>query len=232
MSDLVELDSDSILLPCEWVLYLYNKSAFKKMADKSDGYIKPYRQVAVIKTVNDLIYILQLMKVPTKTNLGTIKINLNMNDYIFMRKGIEPIWEDVKNSNGGTFSIKVKQEKSYDYWMHFVIYIMGETLSNEMQYINGITISNLSNFSCANDPVTGSSFSLLKIWDGKSNRDNFIESLCDSIQKKIIGVSTLYTLNNTKKNYGDKNIVNKLRSTRGSNGSNGSRMGGFRRKNR
>ena len=39
-----------------------------------------------------------------------------MNDYIIMRKGIEPIWEDPKNSNGGTFTVKMAHSKGYDVW--------------------------------------------------------------------------------------------------------------------
>src|SRR5271169_6773349 len=84
-----------IQLPSEWVLYLYDKQLFKKLASKPNFQAKPYTEVCTLKTVNDLVYILQLMKVKAdpKVNIGTTinyKINLDMNDYIIMRKGIAP----------------------------------------------------------------------------------------------------------------------------------------------
>ena len=91
-----------INLPNQWVLYLYDKQLFKKMANRPGFNAKPHKEICTITTINDLIYILQLLEVKSN-QLSSTKINLDANDYIIMRKGIEPIWEDPKNSNGGTF---------------------------------------------------------------------------------------------------------------------------------
>nr|AEX62928.1 eukaryotic translation initiation factor 4E-like protein [Moumouvirus Monve] len=50
-----------IKLPNEWVLYLYDKQLFKKIANRANFQAKPHRALCTITTVNDLIYILKLM---------------------------------------------------------------------------------------------------------------------------------------------------------------------------
>lgn len=49
-----------IKLPNEWVLYLYDKQLFKKMANRANFQAKPHKALCTISTVNDLIYILKL----------------------------------------------------------------------------------------------------------------------------------------------------------------------------
>ncbi|AVL94704.1 initiation factor 4E [Moumouvirus australiensis] len=242
-SDLTVTDKNSIpkdipltdiKLPNEWVLYLYDKQLFKKIANRANFQAKPHRALCTISTVNDLIYILKLMncentnksKVPTGNEK---KINLDVNDYIIMRKGIEPIWEDPRNSNGGTFTVKMNHSKGYEVWSLFVMYILGETLNDyDMDNINGITVSYISdayNFNTATKQNINS-FTYIKIWDGKSNRtrDEFINILPVQILDKIKHESIMYSQNNKKKDFNEQNIISKLNSARGS--SRGSR-GGF-----
>ena len=138
----------NIYLPQPWAFYLYDKQLFKKIANRPNFQAKPHKEICTINTINDLLYILQLMAVKpetkNKTNSVNNKINLDVNDYIIMRKGIEPIWEDPKNSNGGTFTIKMAHSKGYDVWSSFIMYMLGETMCDEMQNINGITVSYIS----------------------------------------------------------------------------------------
>ncbi|AQN68208.1 translation initiation factor 4E [Saudi moumouvirus] len=223
-----------IKLPNEWVLYLYDKQLFKKIANRANFQAKPHRALCTITTVNDLIYILKLMSCEN-TNKSKVltgnekKINLDVNDYIIMRKGIEPIWEDPRNSNGGTFTVKMNHLKGYEVWSLFVMYILGETLNEyDMDNINGITVSYISdayNFN-ATAKQNINSFTYIKIWDGKSNRtrDEFINILPVEILDKIKHESIMYSQNNKKKDFNEQNIISKLNSTRGNN--RGSR-GGF-----
>nr|AEX62927.1 eukaryotic translation initiation factor 4E-like protein [Moumouvirus Monve] len=121
-----------------------------------------------------------------------------------MRKGIEPIWEDPRNSNGGTFTVKMNHLKGYEVWSLFVMYILGETLNEyDMDNINGITVSYISdayNFN-ATAKQNINSFTYIKIWDGKSNRtrDEFINILPVEILDKIKHESIMYSQNNKKK---------------------------------
>lgn len=218
----------NIKLPNQWVLYLYDKQLFKKMANKPNFHGKPHKELCTLTTVNDLMYILKLMesKVEPKNNISLVenknKINLDVNDYIIMRKGIEPIWEDPKNCNGGTFTIKMDHKKGYDVWSLFVMYMLGETLTSEMQYINGITVSYISdsyNHGCAENREDHS-YTYIKIWDGKPNRtkDEFISILPHDILKKVEIESLMYSQNNKKKDFNEKSIINKLNSNRGRGG--------------
>lgn len=218
----------NINLPNKWVLYLYDKQLFKKMANRPTFQAKPHKEVCTLSTVNDLIYILQLMKAkiePKVENKFRIKsinnnklINLDANDYIIMRKGIEPIWEDPKNANGGTFTVRMCHSKGYDVWSTFVMYMLGETMTYEMHNINGITVSfisnsdNLTNFPYSNN----NTYTYIKIWDGKSNRnlDQFINILPIDLFEKIKSESIRYSQNNQKGDFNDKNIINKLNNNK------------------
>jgi len=214
-----EIQLTKMLLPQEWVLYLYDKQLFKKMANRPNFKAKPHKELCSIKTVNDVLYILQLMevKIEPKLKIAAVddnKINLDANDYIIMRKGIEPVWEDVKNSNGGTFTIKMAHNKGYDVWSTFVLYMLGETLTQDMNYINGITVSYISDTNSFHNPLPNShnSYTYIKIWDGKSDRtrDEFVNILPSDLINKIKSESLMYSQNNKKKDFNDKNIINKL----------------------
>ena len=223
----------NINLPNQWVLYLYDKQLFKKIANRPNFQAKPHKELCTISTVNDLIYILQLMevKIEPKLKIDFInKINLDANDYIIMRKGIEPIWEDPKNSNGGTFTIKMNHINGYDVWSTFVMYMLGETLTHEMQNINGITVSYISdayNFH-SSGAGTNNSYTYIKIWDGKADRtrDQFVNILPIDLLEKIKSESLMYSQKNKKKDFNEKNIISKLQNSNNKNSYNKNR-GGF-----
>lgn len=240
----------STLLPNSWVFYLYDKQSFKKMASRPNFQAKPYQKLCDIETVNDLIYILQLMEVKADTKnktdqtrdgrpvhpdlSGTNRINLDMNDYIIMRDGIEPIWEDPKNSNGGTFTIKIPHSKGYSVWSMFVMYMLGETMTYDMANINGITVSYIpdspnSYNSPYNNPFSpDNSFTYIKIWDGKSNRskEEFFNILPVDLYEKIKSFELRYSRNNEKPDYGGRHIITKLTNSK-ANSYNRKERGGF-----
>lgn len=227
----------NIKLPNEWVLYLYDKQLFKKIANRPNFQAKPHREICTISTVNDLIYIIQLMKIEVKCDnklnidfSNSDRINLDMNDYIIMRKGIEPIWEDPKNWNGGTFTIKMSHKKGYDVWSSFIMHMLGETLTHEMEYINGITVSYISDAYNTNNPspATCNSYTYLKIWDGKTDRtrDQFVNILPMDILENIRTESLMYSPNNKKKDFNEKNIITKINNNRERGGFSNNR-GGF-----
>ena len=66
-----------------------------------------------------------------------------------MRDGITPMWEDVKNRNGGCFSFKVTNKQVVDVWHNLMYLTCGETITIEKnlhKHVNGITISPKKNF--------------------------------------------------------------------------------------
>lgn len=155
-----------------------------------------------------------------------------------MRKGIEPIWEDPKNSNGGTFTIKMSHSKGYDVWSTFIMYMLGETMTYEMHNINGMTVSYISDANSFHNPTSTSnnSYTYIKIWDAKSgrSRDQFINILPLDLLEKIKNESMMYSPNNKKRYFNEKNIINKLNTSKQNNGNNGNRRegGGFRSYNK
>ncbi len=246
ISDETQIDSSTqltdILLPNQWILYLYDKQLFKKMANKQNFQAEPYRALCTISTVNDLIYLLQLMKIKVnpasksgKNNrpnpeLSGNEINLDMNDYIIMRKGIEPIWEDPRNKCGGTFSIKVNHKRGYDIWLTFMLYIMGETLTRDMNTINGISVSYIpdkNNFN-ASTTDTKSNYTFLKIWDGEPDRngEQFINILPFEIKEQIKNESVRYVSNKQKNNFNEPHIISNINKSK-QNADSRPRRGGF-----
>lgn len=231
-----------ILLPNTWVLYLYNKKMFKQLATGLNFQAKPYKELCTLHTVNDVIYILQLMQVKvnqTKDNIclnsinvpiNNNKLNLDANDYIIMRHGIEPVWEDVKNSNGGTFTIKMNHINGYDVWSNLVMYIVGETLTTDMDTINGISVSYIADNGHYQKPdvMNNNNSTFIKIWDGKSgrNKDQFVKILPQFIINKIIHESLVYSQNKEKPNFNGKDIMSKLNSKQ-SNNKDRQERGGF-----
>jgi len=131
-----------ILLPNQWVLFLYDKQLFKKIANRSNFQANPYREICTFRTVNDVIYFIKLMGEKSDKNTSTRNnetgkimkdpyLNLDVHDYIIMREGIEPIWEDPKNSCGGTFTIRMDHKNGYSTWTNFIMFLLGETLMSE-----------------------------------------------------------------------------------------------------
>uniref|UniRef100_A0A6C0LRM9 Uncharacterized protein n=1 Tax=viral metagenome TaxID=1070528 RepID=A0A6C0LRM9_9ZZZZ len=213
-----------IFLPNQWVLYLYDKQLFKKIANRPGFKAKPHKEICKIKTLNDIVFILQLMEidVDSKTVGSSYKrINLDMNDYIIMRDGIEPIWEDPKNSNGGTFTIKLPHSKGYDIWSKFITYMIGETLTYDMSHINGITVSYISDYN-NQSPINNAmnNYTYIKVWDGKSDRtrEQFLSILPFEINEKIKNESIMYSPNNKKKDFGERKIIDKLSHNKRNNG--------------
>jgi hypothetical protein len=80
-----------------------------------------------------------------------------------MRKGINPIWEDPKNRNGGCFSYKVLNKNVSKSWSELTYRIIGDSISNNASFVKsvtGITISPKKNF-C-----------IIKIWMSNCDHQN------------------------------------------------------------
>ena len=66
-----------------------------------------------------------------------------------MRENINPIWEDVKNKEGGSFSFKIGNKFIKDIWETLTYALVGESIfvnEKDNLKINGITISPKKNF--------------------------------------------------------------------------------------
>lgn len=121
-----------------WVLYAH-------LPHDNDWSISSYKNIVEINLAEQVIAI-----------TDSLPDELVVECMLFwMRKGVQPIWEDPKNSAGGCFSYKIPNKDVYNVWKKMTYLLCGETITNAdtvMNDINGITISPKKNF-C-----------ILKIW--------------------------------------------------------------------
>ena len=66
---------------------------------------------------------------------------LNSGMFFIMKEGIYPLWEDNQNINGGCWSYKIIKKDAYKAWVQLAVSLIGESLSTETNFINGISIS-------------------------------------------------------------------------------------------
>jgi translation initiation factor 4E len=67
-------------------------------------------------------------------------------NYSLFRKGIEPAWEDPQNVSGGKFVLTLqkkgnKSERIDEYWLQTVLALVGETMDETGDQINGAVVS-------------------------------------------------------------------------------------------
>ena len=105
----------------------------------TDWSIKSYTKIYEFNTLEQAVTITEML--PPK---------LIVNCMLFlMRKGINPIWEDERNRNGGCFSYKIINKDVPGAWKQMSYLLVGETMSDNVKmlpHINGITISPKKNF--------------------------------------------------------------------------------------
>ena len=127
------------------------------------GYIKIY----TIETVEDFWEI-----------FNRINTNILQNGMFFiMKDGIEPLWENKENIDGGCWSYKISKKECYMSFVEILMALCGETLIEEKhnEIINGVSISPKKNY-C-----------IIKIW----NNDYTINDT------KILS-KNIYNLNNSQ----------------------------------
>jgi hypothetical protein len=105
----------------------------------TDWSLKSYIKLCDFNTVEQAVSVTEML--PPK---------LVMNCMLFlMREGITPIWEDVRNRNGGCFSYKVSNKDVQDCWRQLTYAVVGNSISPNkalLPVVNGITISPKKNF--------------------------------------------------------------------------------------
>ena len=105
----------------------------------SDWSLKSYKIIAKFALIEDAVAITEILPEA-----------LIKNCMLFvMREGITPMWEDVQNRNGGSFSYKVSNKNVTDVWKDLTYVLVGETISANSGFTNsvtGITISPKKNF--------------------------------------------------------------------------------------
>ena len=115
-----------------WILWAH-------LPHDTDWSIKSYTKIFEFNTLEQAVTITEML--PPK---------LIVNCMLFlMRKGINPIWEDERNRNGGCFSYKIINKDVPGTWKQLSYLLVGDTMTDNVKmlsHINGITISPKKNF--------------------------------------------------------------------------------------
>jgi hypothetical protein len=140
-----------------------NMETFHKLSDKwtlwahlphnTDWSLKSYIPIATFTTVEETIAVTESLPEPLVENCMLF----------MMKQGINPMWEDPKNRNGGCFSYKVLNKNVSKAWSELTYRIVGNTISNGdafVKCVTGITISPKKNF-C-----------IIKIWMNNCDHQN------------------------------------------------------------
>jgi hypothetical protein len=116
-----------------------NWTVWMHMPNDIDWSINSYKKIYNFKTLEDCILFIE--------NINKEIVEKCM--LFIMKNNIKPIWEDISNKKGGSFSYKINIENIHDIWKKLVYYLIGNTLSDNVELlnnINGISISPKKNF--------------------------------------------------------------------------------------
>ena len=112
-----------------WVLW-YHK------VDTEDWTIGSYRQLIVMETIEDYYKMSNLISNDIK--------DISAGMFFLMKEGVQPLWEDPSNKNGGYWSFRVLKKHGTEIWQDLTALLMGQTLTYDpfqIDYINGISFS-------------------------------------------------------------------------------------------
>ena len=115
--------------------------------------IRSYIFISTFRTVEDAILVTE--------SLPPVLVENCM--LFLVKEGIQPLWEDPMNKNGGYFSYKVTNKNVHTIWKELTYATIGGTLSKNTSFIRdvtGITISPKKNF-C-----------VIKVWMTNCNHQN------------------------------------------------------------
>jgi len=130
----------------KWILWSH-------LPQNPDWTLKSYNQICSLNTLEDVVSILNI-----------IPDNLLTSCMLFlMREGVTPMWEDVKNKDGGCFKYRIINKHVPQTLKHMIYTLVGETLSSNklfLQNVTGITIS------------PKKKFCILKVWTSNCDFQN------------------------------------------------------------
>lgn len=111
------------------------------------------------------------------------KLNFKNNNFFFMKHGVNPIWEDKSNRDGGICSFRVLFDESIKTFELLCVYLVCDQLVTDNADINGISVT------------PKNAWCIIKIWN--KNKNNKIDKLLhNNILNKFKNVSILYKENN------------------------------------
>lgn len=140
MSDSDSSVSSIITEPVKNFHRLHNKwTLYAHLPHDTDWSINSYKSILEMENLEQCISLFE-----------AIPREMTQNCMLFLMKDdIKPLWEDIKNKKGGSFSFKVQTSEVHSTWKELCYAMIGNTVSNDTTLkdkLNGITISPKRNF--------------------------------------------------------------------------------------
>jgi hypothetical protein len=110
------------------------------------------------------------------------KLNQWKYNFFVMKANSHPTWEHSTNRNGGTCSIRIDISQSIDIIEQLAILLVNESLTEEINDINGISFAAKGNWS------------VIKIWN-KDNKNNISNQMPSYLRKIYPAISIKYKEN-------------------------------------
>ena len=166
---------EDVKLTDKWVLWVHNMTS-------SDWSISGYERLFEITNVSDFWMVINNIE-----NLG-----LNCMHLYIMKDGVNPIWEDENNRDGGICSFKIDYYKSLNIIERLCMdMVLGSLVKDEsgnslLTEINGISISPKIN--------SRNNWLIIKLWN-KHNENDISKMLNGDIVKICKNISIQYKSN-------------------------------------
>jgi len=160
-----ELDTKSYKFQNSWYIWVHE-------VDSKDWSAKSYKIVHGIETLYDFWQFFN--------NVG--KLNQWKYNFFIMKANSHPTWEHSSNRNGGTCSIRIDISQSIDIIEQLAILLVNESLTEEINDINGISFAAKGNW-C-----------VIKIWN-RDNKNNISNQMPSYLRKIYPAISIKYKEN-------------------------------------
>lgn len=127
-NQVIPISHDDIKHPLQhtWALWFFKNDRNKNWSDN-------LRLVTKFDTVEDFWAIYNHIQLSSKLHAGC--------DYNLFKDGIQPMWEDPSNKNGGKWQFQLgKQHRNSDldkYWLETLLLMIGEGFGEDSECVNG-----------------------------------------------------------------------------------------------
>jgi hypothetical protein len=140
--------------------------------DSKDWSSKSYKIIHIIEKLSDFWEFFN----------NTHKLNQWKFNFFIMKQNSHPTWEHSTNRNGGTCSIRIDVSQSIDIIEQLAILLVNESLTEEINDINGISFAAKGNWSVS------------KIWN-RDNKNNISNQMPSYLRKLYPSISIKYKEN-------------------------------------
>ncbi len=140
--------------------------------DSKDWSTKSYKIIHIIEKLSDFWEFFN----------NTHKLNQWKFNFFIMKANSHPTWEHSTNRNGGTCSIRIDVSQSIDIIEQLAILLVNESLTEEINDINGISFAAKGNWSVS------------KIWN-RDNKNNISNQMPSYLRKIYPSISIKYKEN-------------------------------------